>query len=92
MAAYLPIVICLLACPVIMLVMMKGMGGKDEADDQKSRGAVKPNGADRGREEQAAELKAQLADIQGKRETLEQDLHQAEHGARQTEPSKESVA
>ena len=92
MAAYLPLAICLLACPVIMLVMMKGLGSMGRADDEKPGRAVKPVRTKRPREAELAELKTQMAEIQAKRETLGQELRQVERGAPQTEHDTESVA
>lgn len=91
MAAYLPLAICMLACPFIMIIMMKGMGSKDSPADAEPGRAMKlvrgyePRGA------QVAELKAQSAALEAKQKALKVELQQAESGALQTEPSKESV-
>ena len=77
MAALLPLAICMLACPLLMVVMMKGMGSKDSAGETKPDRAPKPAHATRSREEQLAELKTRMASVQAERETLRRELDQA---------------
>lgn len=79
-AAALPLLL-VAACPLSMLLMMRGMQGMQgsQCASQPQTGQVGlPTSAERTREEQLAELKAQLAQAQAQQEAIARDLAQLE--------------
>ena len=93
MAALLPIAICMLGCPLLMFIMMKGKGSTGEAKPDR---APKPARVRLSREDQLAALKTRLASSQAERETLQRELDLVESSpppaARDAEPGVQAKA
>lgn len=81
MATLLPIAICMLACPVLMFILMKGMGNKNSAGEARPDLAAKPVRDCRTRDGRLEELKAELTSVQATREGLAQELGRVEADA-----------
>ncbi len=81
--AALPLLL-VLACPLSMLFMMRGMGGSQCA----SQGSQvrRPAAAGLTREEQLAEMKAQLASIKAEHDTIAREIGEMEAATGQTVP------
>lgn len=85
-AGALPILLIALVCPLMMLFMMGGMHGGNEQDPSQHNhmgmGAAQlPPRTEFSRDEQIAELKAQIANLQYQQENLARQLGQQEGGS-----------
>jgi Protein of unknown function (DUF2933) len=66
------------ACPLSMLLMMRGMqGGQGQCASQPGQGS-RPTGVEPTRDEHLAELKVQLADLQSQHEAIAREIAQLE--------------
>ena len=83
-----------LACPISMFLMMRGMGGGQCATrpGQEQPAALRSEGARLTRDEQLVELKAQLAKLQGQQQAIAHEISGIEATNIAADNGRETVA